>query len=668
MHWKILTFWLIFISTGGDLRAQEAIRGTVVSGESVPLAFAKIKVLGENHGAISNEDGVFELKNVSSEDSLQISHYSVSSRVVTVPYFFTNDTLILDKRFQEINPVEVQGAKGALLELFDVARSKIDKASSIQSKSYFALESSSNGTPVELIEAYYQGKTRGGRIENMVLKNGRIGMSSTDNEYFVSLSTTQIIQSYNLHKPTSVKFPQNPLMLANRKINKLYDYQVTEIQNGVLTIEFTPVKALNRNALFPTKVYLQKADTSIIRVEFAKKDLRTHPFREINPYDTIKRLDYFAAYNFDVSTSRLEQISLDYRMDYKGVKGIKDIHTNGIFLFHDVTTSFSLPLYSETVSLFSDYDKIVSQPYNDFFWSTNEAISPSKKKVAYKQYFETNGVLLNFNDLSTINPKVFSDKLVPWSTDRIQLYQINDAKAFSIAADQAKDFQNKTIISDLYELQAFIYLDRNEFGDSVHFEVETLINLDESFYYLERSPETVCFINLYFDLVEIRRRELVEKLQTEKPNASELEDVYTASQLAISNDLRTYLKLVERGKNEAVLEEYIQKVQEALGIDNSFLIQSEEQWSKMDPTNKIPDPIIQRYNYGSALITIGKYQEALEVLLETEAMGDTHPWLLYNIGVCYLSLGENETSCNYFKRSEEAGEHLDAEILKTCNN
>lgn len=667
MKRKFLAFWLLFMINGGALIAQEAIKGTLVSGqENHPLSFAKIKVMGERRGAISNEDGVFELGNLTPKDSLRISHYSVTPRIVSARYFLENDTLVLDKHFQEIDAIEVAGVKGALLELFDRARVKVDKSVSVNSKSYFSLESSSDGMPVELIEAYYQAETRGGRIENLALKNGRIGMSAMGNEYFVSLSTTQIVQSYNPHKATNNKFPQSPMMLPVRKIAKLYDYKVLSIQNGVLKLAFTPKKVINRNALFPTTVYINKADETLLRVEFSKDDLRTHPFKEINPRDTIQRLDFFMAYNFDAKQQGLEQIELNYRMDYKGVNGIKDIQTNGIFLFHEPHATFSLPLYSESVKLFSDYDKIVSQPYNNFFWSTNEAISPSKKKESYKHYFETHGVLLNFNELSTISPKIFSDKLIPWSTDRIQLYHINDADAFSVASQQAKDFHNKVIISELYELQAFIYLDRNASADSTHYEVQTLINLDESFFYLEQTPETVCFINLYYDLVEIHRRELAAQLQKDKPDISDMKKMYASAQLRLENELKTYLKEVERGNNEKALQYYIDKVHSALGIDNAFLIQDEEQWAQFALATEMPGPITQRYNYGSALINIGRYEDALIVLLEAEEMGDQHPWLLYNIGVCYLELGNDDLGCEYFKRSEDAGERLEAEILENC--
>lgn len=667
MVWRYIFIWLLFTANGNALVAQEAIQGVLVSGNNTPLAFASVKVLGENKGAISNEDGRFELKGVSENDSLRISQYSVTARIVTVAYFLENDTLILDQRFQEIEAVEVEGSKGALLKLFDAARAKIDKAAAVDSKGYFSMESSADGSPVELIEAYYQGKTRGGRIEELELKNGRIGLSTLDNQYYVSLSTTLILESYNLHKATSVNFPDNPLMLSLRKIKRLYHYRVTGIQDGIISLEFIPKKAINRSALFPTTVYMHKASEELLRVEFKKDDLRTHPFKEINPEDTIKQLDYFAAYNFDPASHRLERIELNYQMDYKNVVGIRNIQSNAVLLFHDTTHSFTPPIYSAGTTLFSDYDKIVSQPYNSFFWDNNSALSPSDKKLLFKAYFERYGVLLNFDELSAVNPKVFANKLIPWSERRIQLYDMNEVEAYQVASREVKEYKNASVMAELYDLRALIYLDRNETPDSTHFEVHTLINLDESFYYLKRTPYTLCFVNLYFDLVEIQRRKLAEQLHRNPPTGPETEMVYEQNQKELNEVLKKYVKAVERGTNVEALEKYIDLVDEELGIDNSFLIMPEEVSQQLDSAWQIPDPIIQRYNFGSALLKIEKYTEALEVLLEVEAMGDNHPWLLYNIGACYLKLGNEDAACAYFTRSAEAGETLEAEIANRCS-
>jgi hypothetical protein len=54
-------------------------------------------------------------------------------------------------------------------------------------------------------------------------------------------------------------------------------------------------------------------------------------------------------------------------------------------------------------------------------------------------------------------------------------------------------------------------------------------------------------------------------------------------------------------------------------------------------------------------------------LLETEAMGDKHPWLLYNIGLCYWKLDKIKMACKYFQQSAAFGEPLEAEILELCS-
>jgi len=661
--WLLITLLLSNFALG-----QQSISGTLLSHSNrEPVSFAKIKILGTNRGAISNEDGVFELEEVSESDSLLISHFSVVETTVAASYFLRSSELVLLDRVQAIPAVEVIGAKGEILNLFDIARDKLSKAEQYESKTYFTMESSADNLPIELIEAYYQSTTKGGRIQGLSLKNGRIGMSTINNSYFVSLSTTQVLKDYNLHDKKHSEFPWNPLMLPKRKIKRLYNTKVTGVSDGILTIRFVPKKELNRNALFPATVYLDKPNQCIVRIEFTDNDLRTHPLRVINKSDTISRLDYDVAYNFSCTDQRLESIELQYKMDYLGPFGLKHIHSEAAMLFFDTTLSYTLPLYGDEVNLYSDYDKIVSQPNNDFFWVNNEVLTLSRKKKAYKRYFERNGVLLNFNELSAINPKVFANRLKLWSPDeRIQLYDLNEVNTDGIAEIIEDGEPKKMVLTELYELRALIYLDRNQTADSTHFEVKTLINLQDSYYFLKRTPFTVCFINLYFDLVEVQRRKLEQKLKGQQPDLSQMKELYESSQSELNRILKTYIKEVERGTNQQAMEHYINLVKRELGVDNSFLIEQSDLLSRLDSTLQIPDPIIQRYNYGRALLSIDKYKLALEVFLEAEAMGDRHPWLFYNIGLCYYHLGEKEIACEYFLKSEAAGEELEAKLKIDC--
>jgi tetratricopeptide (TPR) repeat protein len=131
--------------------------------------------------------------------------------------------------------------------------------------------------------------------------------------------------------------------------------------------------------------------------------------------------------------------------------------------------------------------------------------------------------------------------------------------------------------------------------------------------------------------------------------------------------LKLFLKEVELGKNETAIQKYIQLIRKELGIDNSLLIEREELHvtvNQEDATEK--NEYIDRYNYGSALLKIGRYEDALKILKEAEDLGDEHPWLFYNLGVCFLKFEEIEMACHYFQKSGSLGENLEEEIKKIC--
>jgi tetratricopeptide (TPR) repeat protein len=132
--------------------------------------------------------------------------------------------------------------------------------------------------------------------------------------------------------------------------------------------------------------------------------------------------------------------------------------------------------------------------------------------------------------------------------------------------------------------------------------------------------------------------------------------------------LKQFLKNVDHGKNEIQLMRYIDFIKNELAIDNSLLIEDEEFRLIVDGINNDDQiEIIDRYNYGSELINLGRFKEALPILIEVEEMEDLDPWLFYNIGICYLKMEQMDKACEYFTKSGEYGERLEEKIKKLCN-
>ncbi|RLD23894.1 MAG: hypothetical protein DRI54_06790, partial [Bacteroidetes bacterium] len=495
------------------------------------------------------------------------------------------------------------------------------------------------------------------------LKNGRIGISNIGDGYFVSLSSTKIISGYDLLNAEGIQLPQNPLQLSKKELRKYYTLELIGFENGVYQIQFTPKK--DSHNYFRSRILVDKKSLQIVKIVLFENNLKKHPFIEINPNHALDSLNYYVAYTYkNDSTHLLQTIEFKYDFNYNNNIKIRKMNSSGVFLFYDQPHIFDQPYYADEEKIISDYDKIVFQPYDELFWKFNKVLIPSKKVLKYREFFNENGILLNYNELSEYY-HIFRNKIIPWSKDRIFLFELNNTVHSNVAvlSQSSSSTRITKVVSSNFNFSYQIYLDRNIFGGITFYNAETLINIDESFYIRNTNKNTTSFINIYFDLVEIEKRKLMQILENDEWNRNQVDSIYRSTIKKLEKDLNQYLKLVYYGVNEEDLLIYSEKVNAALNIDNTKLIIDDE-FMLADDGNKMIDV----YNYGGTLFSEGRYHQSLEILLKAYNSGDTHRWLFYNLGLNYLVLNNKDEACWFFKKSEELGEDLDPYILKKCED
>jgi len=659
-------FSFLFTSIFFSLYAQDEIKGTLLnkkSGEA--LSYATIQVKNDSRGAVTNEDGAFELQ-CFKNDTLIISYISFERKEIPCTYFIENQIYYLNPVINELKTVEISASKNTdyMLDLLISAKKKIRKTDHPESKAYFTLKSNFNNRPLELLECYYNTQLSPDGFENLQLKNGRIGVSKMDNQWFVSLSTTEIISDYHILNKKYNKLPANPLQLNKRQIKKSYDYKYINIGNGVLKLEFTP-KSNNKN-LFSSIVHIDKHNKLIKKITLFANNLKQHPFRAINSRDYLSNLNLKISYtyNSELPINTLNKISFNYNFDYQTRNDKKGIATDGVFVFYDVNNPFDLPYYTTPENLDNDYQKIIGLPYNEAFWQTNTTVLPSEEQIQFKKFFAENGVLHNFHKLKDDNP-MLETRIIPWSNKRIFLSTLNEDVDYQVDLNLSDHLNFKTI-SSLYDLSAQIYLDRNVVKDKAVYLSRTNINTNKSFYYLSTNKNTTCFLNLYFDQFEVTRRALMEKLNESEWTKDQVDSIFYATESKLKVSLSDYLKLVKHGNNEVHLGKYIDTIKTSLYIDNSVLIHDENTIAQLDAYSKTNFTYVDYYNYGSALFKQGKYRVAKDILLKCLELDDTHPWLYYNLGLTDLYLGDTEAACKYFHKAIDMGESNVNVMMKHC--
>ena len=541
------------------------------------------------------------------------------------------------------------------------AKKKLIASKPYDSKAYFTLESSHEDQPIELLECYYNAKLHNQGIKDLTLKNGRIGLANLGTSYFVSLHTTYVMERFNLLYKSNAEFPSNPLHFSNRKLKQLYTIRLANLTDDMFVLEFKPKK--DDHKLFHSKIWVDQRLEHIVKVEVSKTNLKKHPFIEVDAGHKMDSLNFHLAYSFDNSKRHLLnklEFNYDFRYDNRIVK--RRIESEGVFLFYEKDELFTLPYNSLDEKSLSDYDKIVSQPHNPKFWTYNEVLSPSENVVETKAFFEKNGLLLNFSKLASYG-HLFKNNIVAWDTTRLRLNDINNGQNYQLSPEKL-NINNKGVIrSHLYEFAYGIYLDRNDIADRTFYTSSTLIDFEESFYYLKTNRFTECLINMVFDIVEIEKRRMTETLENNDWTLFQVDSIYKTTNQMVRRKVDELIKTTEHGHEEDITINYINNIDSVLDINNQKLIRS--------PLVEYNDSLIdyyitEIYNISHALLDLGKYEIALNVLKIGESYGDLNPWLYYNLGVCYYQLENMNLACKNFKKAKRKGEFIDDEFKDLC--
>ena len=112
-------------------------------------------------------------------------------------------------------------------------------------------------------------------------------------------------------------------------------------------------------------------------------------------------------------------------------------------------------------------------------------------------------------------------------------------------------------------------MDVNTLNDSTHYLLKAIYDPFWSYFHYPDSKLGDAFINMYFDLFEIEKRQLemeIRNLNTK--DASILQSKYDVSLERVFRQSRQYIKEVERGKDELSFKRWNALIRENLDIDN----------------------------------------------------------------------------------------------------
>ena len=538
--------------------------------EAIPYATVYSKNLGT--GTVTNLAGQFQWKSSNKVDTLILSFVGYQSQtfigVNTIPV-----TILLKPKTEVLASAFVYGNMTFLYAL--VANCKDVKSNRPKTaKTYLSLESIINKQTIETMEAYYNGSFKGYDCDELKLKTGRLAISNFGDRFFISTETSKALYLHQLYGE-STHFPTSPMGLNKKKLTKYFQLQFVksyknESNQTIYQIEYQPKEECLD--CFHGTLWVDSLNKQIQKVTLLTDSTQKHPFIPIGSSDKLLNVSLEITKNYETGSEvQFKSTDFNYQLVYNTRSdSVFTVNTNALVYAYDYSTLFTLPHFKYGNIRYQDYILIGSVPYNWFFWQNYKEFNMAngKESVLYRSLNPSQtGTFVNTHNPYFQKP-FFEHSYKAWSIKRVQL---------NLALDQSvsRSVPLEAPPSQQYKLFTQIYMDINAFNDSLDIKTRSYFDPYYSYFYLPQTRKTDAFVNMYFDLTEIKRKELEQRLSKAQTKA-QAQAIYAKCMDELNEQQKSFLKETQRGNNLIAMKKWNDIIFKELKIDNVMLFRLEE--------------------------------------------------------------------------------------------
>ena len=479
---------------------------------------------------------------------------------------------IVVARTQEVQEVRVgTGNQEALAKLLlQCSEGKVEKVS--KADAYYELRSFIDNQQLELVEAYYILDQDAYGPSAAKLKTGRLALAPRNKRYFASQATATALIGFQLTDPNN-GFAYSPFNVGKRP-QKYFRFWLADTvqataQDTLLELRFAPRK--NDGKSFSGTAWVNPTTKFVSQLDLQCKHCEQHPFLPIFHVDSIKNFDLqlLCAFQNGPLGPVLSQIQANYAVHYSSRMHQTDtvdciLRTEAKLKVYDAAINFTEPyfVFEEGVS---EYRQILAYPYASIFWQSNPEPWPVMAVQQRNQFFYEQATLRNqlLEDGQIAAYRFFEHPFIQWSENRVLIRE-----ALPQSVDARPPIGD---VSSLYKLKVQLFTDLIPTTDSLVLLSTCVIDPYATFYHLPVDKYVNCFINMYFDLCEIKRRNFEAKCRGEKLNLASIQGHYNETQTELELLLNEFLTQVDRGQNRKAMLKWNTFIVERLGIDNVAL-------------------------------------------------------------------------------------------------
>jgi hypothetical protein len=568
----MLAVLLLLLHHSAMAQQKRYVEGVVVDGVNrQPLAYTGLVLLPGGTGTITNEAGYFKLELGVKDDSLSVQLIGYSQLRLALRSEQQFYEIALTPRVMQLGEVVVRAAdETPLYHLFEKVRGRFgqDEASS---KAYYELKSNISGQQSELVECFYQADMRGADISRLRLKAGRLAVQPVASRIFTNIESSLALSSMT-NVRTNRYFPGSPLELSIRQLRRRYDliqnggYQ-TESGDSVTIIRFKPKSQPDK--WFEGTAWIEVGSGYLLQMQLICRNASVHPFVALYANDRITDVDFTVNRTFKRRNTSIhtERIDFEYRIGYASRRGeLYQAFTRAVLFCYDFDQAFELPTFTFQTGNLSDYILINAFPYHAEFWKAGRETRINDRYGENAAFFEHPASITNVelvNKVPLAGQALLETPYKTWSRQRLVYTPFQERPA--------PEPGKREVRVDDYHLQVHLFCDFNYLNDSLHWLTATLFDPYQSYFYLPMNNKARCFINMYFDIMELERRRLEGRLKKEANSVEAAKAIYQEVSREAAELSDRYFREVMIGNNRKGMQYWNDRLVAKLGIDNIAL-------------------------------------------------------------------------------------------------
>ena len=574
---KKVLFFLLLSVCFQQLTAQVTVTGVVQNSQTKePVPYASVYVAGENIGTITNDNGAFSIyiTDTIAHPQLTFSCIGYEKKVLKISDIIQNRLVLMEVSVAILQEAEIIAFSEERMAtaLLKVANKYRTLALEHPVKLFLSLQSFEDKTePLELIEAFYGGRVNlKDGIREMYIKNGRIGLNTKENGFFFNLTYTSFLRRYHVfEKGNMAGFPDCPLHATPDQMRK--EFRFTD--NGVVfdgNMPFREIAFTNNNNTCNGTIVLNDSLLTVKSIVVEYRDVKSKMFATLNRKDKIDALNVRFAYYYkpnekEPSQMILERVYLDYDCQYysAALKKHRDIETKISLLCYDYEHGFEPVLFGDTC-LTTDYQRIMTLPFNETFWKINYFVAEDEQRDAVVNFFENNGALINYSQQSFHAFPAIQTPYKEWNPDTpLEKSDFQNKAHFQLVTGDLYDPSKRARSTDFpYFLDINLLLNYFDDHGKVGYSTKTLFNTRISFWLIQWDNQRKEYANLYFDLCELANRDIGKRLSALPAyNEKAILNIYQEEMENLRNRLKTFAKHTKYGTSRTDLDVWKEKIQ-----------------------------------------------------------------------------------------------------------